>query len=70
MLDSYNPEQPQFERLPVWMRIGTPNPTLPAAPYNPDMGIRSKELVTVPPNQAQLTVQGNSKLYYIFKCIF
>lgn len=61
MPDSYNPEQPQFERLPVWMRIGTPGPGMPPVPYNPDLAMRSRELVNVPPNHSQLTVQGRAE---------
>ncbi|XP_001633840.2 RNA-binding protein 26 [Nematostella vectensis] len=56
--DTYNPEQPQFDRPPVWMRVGIPGQMPPGSiPYNPDMAARSRELVTVPPDQSQITVQ-------------
>lgn len=62
--DSYNPEQPQFDRTPVWMRLGNgrpPHPIPPRGVFPPPMGLRSRELLAVSPNPAQLTVQGTSK---------
>lgn len=58
--DSYNPEQPQFDRTPVWMRLGNgrpPHPIPPRGVFPPPMGLRSRELLAVSPNPAQLTVQ-------------
>ncbi|KAL9973174.1 hypothetical protein ACROYT_G019591 [Oculina patagonica] len=58
--DSYNPEQPQFDRTPVWMRLGNgrpPHPTPPRGMFHPAMGMRSRELLALTPNPAQLTVQ-------------
>lgn len=60
--DSYNPEQPQFDRTPVWMRLGNGRPPhiLPpqAGVFHPGgMGLRSRELLPVTPNPPQLTVQ-------------
>lgn len=63
--DSYNPEQPQFDRTPVWMRLGNgrpPHPIPPRGVFHPAMGIRSRELLPVTPNPAQLTVQGNESV--------
>lgn len=64
MLDSYNPEQPQFDRAPVWMRLGNgrpphPIPRPPQGVFHPVMGMRSRELLAVTPNPPRLTVQGN-----------
>lgn len=58
--DSYNPEQPQFDRTPVWMRLGNGRPPHllpPQGVFHPSMGLRSRELLAVSPNPAQLTVQ-------------
>ena len=64
MSDSYNPEQPQFDRAPVWMRLGNgrpphPIPRPPQGVFHPAMGMRSRELLPVTPNPPRLTVQGN-----------
>ena len=67
MSDSYNPEQPQFDRTPVWMRLGNgrppqphppPHPPPPRGVFHPTMGLRSRELLALTPSPAQLTVQG------------
>ena len=69
--DSYNPEQPQFDRTPVWMRLGNgrpprpPHPLPPRGAFHPTMGLRSRELLAVSPNPAQLTVRG----MHLFKII-
>lgn len=64
--DSYNPEQPQFDRTPVWMRLGNGRPPQPHPPpprgvprgvFHPTMGLRSRELLALTPSPAQLTVQ-------------
>ena len=60
--DSYNPEQPQFDRTPVWMRLGNgrpPHPLPARGGFHPMMALRSRELLPVTPNQTQLTVRGN-----------
>ena len=51
--DTYNPEQPQFDRLPVWMRLGTSRPPVPPMGYNPAV-LRPRELVSVTPGQPRL----------------
>lgn len=60
--DSYNPEQPQFDRTPVWMRLGNGRPPhiLPpqAGVFPPPVRLRSRgALLPVTPSPAQLTVQ-------------
>ena len=58
--DSYNPEQPQFDRTPVWMRLGNGrllHPLPARGGFHPIMGLRSW-ILPVTPNQTQLTVRG------------
>ena len=50
------------DRTPVWMRLGNgrpPHPLPARGGFHPIMGLRSRELLPVTPNQTQLTVRGN-----------
>ena len=72
--DSYNPEQPQFDRQPVWMRLGNTRPPGPPMGYSPAV-MRPRELLPVPPGQArmpppapppQLLVQGEGSIVKMY----
>ena len=55
------------------MRLGNPRPPHPIPPrgvFHPGMGMRSRELLAVTPNPAQLTVQGNESMYRNINIVF